>query len=109
MKSKENRMSAISLSSLALSQPLSPTSTAPTGPNSTFWQKYLNERRPDVQQLKDALKSGNLSAAEQAYNNLVALGNNVLHRDNPFVRSDRALDFNAVGGALQNGDLAGAQ
>jgi hypothetical protein len=100
-------MSAISLSSI-VPQPLSTTPT-PTSPESTFLQKYFAERRPEVQQLSAALKSGNLSAAEQAYNNLVALGNNVLHKDNPFLRSDRALDFNAIGGALQNGDLAGAQ
>ena len=62
-----------------------------------------------MQQLKDALQSGNLAAAQQDYSNLVALGNNVLGKDNPFIRSDRALDFNAIGGALQNGDLAGAQ
>jgi hypothetical protein len=101
-------MSTISLSSLAVSQPLSTASTASTAPtdsNSTFWQKYLSERRPEVRQLNEALKSGDLSAAQQAYNNLVALGNEVLHKDNPFLRSDRALDFNAIGGALQNGDL----
>lgn len=101
-------MSAISLSSLA-SQPLSTTQTVSTDPKLTFWQKYIDERRPEVQQLNDALKSGDLAAAQQAYNNLVALGNNVLHKDNPFVRPDRSLDFNAIGGALQNGDLAGAQ
>jgi hypothetical protein len=72
-------------------------------------QNYYKERRPDILQLNKALKSGDLAAAQQAYNNLVALGNNVLHKDNPFLRSDRALDFNAIGGALQNGDLAGAQ
>jgi hypothetical protein len=105
---KEKIMSAISLSSI-VPQPLSTSPTVSADPKSTFWQKYLDERRPEVQQLKDALKSGDLSAAEQAYNNLVALGNNVLHKDNPFLRSDRALDFNAIGGALQNGDLAGAQ
>jgi hypothetical protein len=100
-------MSAISLSSL-VSQSLPPT-PASTSAESTFLQKYYKERQPDVLQLNEALKSGNLSAAEQAYNNLVALGNNVLHNGNPFLRSDRALDFNAIGGALQNGDLAGAQ
>jgi hypothetical protein len=98
-------MSAISLSSI-VPQPLS---TAPTDPKSTFLQKYFKERRSEVQQLKDALQSGDLAAAQQDYNNLVALGNKVLHKDNPFLRSDRALDFNAIGGALQNGDLDGAR
>lgn len=100
-------MSAISLSSI-VPQPLSTNST-PTNPKTDFFQKYFKERQPEVQQLNEALKSGDLAAAQQAYNNLVALGNKVLHRDNPFLRSDRALDFNAIGGALQNGDLAGAQ
>jgi hypothetical protein len=101
-------MSAISLSSI-VPQSLSTTQPISQDPKLTFWQKYINERRPEVQQLNDALKSGDLAAAQQAYNNLVALGNTVLHKDNPFVRSDRSLDFNAIGGALQNGDLAGAQ
>jgi len=105
---KEKIMSAISLSGI-VPQPLSTTQTVPIDPKLTAWQKYINERRPEVQQLDEALKSGDLAAAQQAYNNLVALGNTVLHKDNPFLRSDRALDFNAIGGALQNGDLAGAQ
>jgi hypothetical protein len=100
-------MSAISLSNIA-PQPSSTTLRVSTDPI-TFWQKYIAERGPEVQQLKEALQSGDLSAAEKAYNNLVALGNTVLHKDNPFVRADRALDFNAIGGALENGDLAGAR
>ncbi len=99
-------MSAISLSSLT---PQPSPAAPPTTPASTFWQKYLSERRPEVQQLKDALQSGDISAAQQDYKKLIALGNDVLGKDNPFVRSDRALDFDAVGGALQNGDLTGAQ
>jgi hypothetical protein len=101
-------MSTINVSNIAFPQPSSPTAQASSA-QSAFWQKYLSERRPEVQQLKEALKSGDLSAAQQAYNDLVALGNQVLHRDNPFLRPDRALDFNAVGGALQNGDLDGAR
>jgi len=100
-------MSAINVPNTALPQP---SSLAPPASTSrAFWRQYLSERRPEVQQLKEALKSGDLSAAQQAYNNLVALGNQVLGKDNPFLRSDRALDFNAIGGALQNGDLAGAR
>jgi hypothetical protein len=98
-------MSATSLSTIAIPQPSSTTSPIPI----TNLQTYFKERRADVQQLGKALKSGDLSAAQQAYNNIVALGNEVLHKDNAFLRSDRALDFNAIGGALQNGDLAGAQ
>lgn len=101
-------MSAINVSNIALPQPSSLAPQASTA-KSAFWQKYLSERRPEVHQLEEALKSGDLSAAQQAYNNLVALGNQVLHKDNPFLRRDRALDFNAIGGALQNGDLDGAR
>jgi hypothetical protein len=98
-------MSAISISSAAIPQPLS---TPPPNPTTSL-QTYFKERRAELQQLNDALKSGDLKAAQQAYNNIVALGNQVLHKDNAFLRSDRGLDFNAIGGALQNGDLAGAQ
>jgi len=100
-------MSTISLS--ALPQPTTSLDPQLATAKSTFWQEYISQRRPEVQQLQEALKAGDLSAAQQAYNNLVALGNQVLHRDNPFLRKDRALDFNAIGGALQNGDLNGAR
>ena len=94
-------MSAISIANL----PLSTTTTTPL----TSRQTYFKERAAEVKQLSEALKSGDLAAAQQDYNNIVALGNNVLHKDNPYLRTDRGLDFNAIGGALQNGDLAGAQ
>ena len=100
------------MSAISVSNPPQPTTSfnpQPITAKSAFWQEYISQRRPEVQQLKDALKAGDLSAAQQAYNNLVALGNQVLHKDNPFVRQDRALDFNAIGGALQNGDLNGAR
>jgi outer membrane protein assembly factor BamD (BamD/ComL family) len=59
--------------------------------------------------MQEALQSGNLSGAETAYNNLDSLANTVLHQNNPFVRSDRAADFSAIGGELQSGDLSAAQ
>jgi hypothetical protein len=94
-------MSAINITNI-------PPSTEPSTPITSL-PKYFKERRAEVQQLQEALKSGDLAAAQQDYNNIVALGNNVLHRDNPFIRSDRGLDFDAIGGALQSGDLAGAR
>jgi hypothetical protein len=100
-------MSATSIGSI-VPQTLS-TAPVPTNLRTDFWKKYTSERRPEVEQLNDALKSGDLAAAQQAYNNLVALGNKVLHKDNPFVRSDRSSDFNAIGAALKSGDLTGAQ
>jgi hypothetical protein len=99
-------MSAISLSNI-VAQPSSTSSAISHNP--TPWQKYLAERRPEVKQLQEALQSGNLSGAEAAYNNLVSLGKTVLHRNNPFVWTNRAADFSAIGGALQSGNLAAAQ
>jgi hypothetical protein len=99
-------MSAISLPSI-VAQPSSTTSAITHNP--TPWQKYLAERRPEVKQLQEALQSGDLSGAEAAYNNLVSLGKSVLHQNNPFVWTNRAADFSAIGGALQSGDLAAAQ
>jgi hypothetical protein len=94
-------MSGFGISSIATSQPtLNPATPLPS---------YFKERRAEVRQLNEALKSGDLAAAQQVYNNIVALGKQALHRDNPFLRADRALDFNAIGGALQNGDLNGAR
>lgn len=100
-------MSVTGISSLTVSHPLTTTPTATA--EGTFLQKYFKERRPEIQELRDALKSGDLTEARRAYNDLVALGNKVLHKDNPFLRADRALDFNAIGGALQRGDLDGAR
>ncbi|HXR17560.1 MAG TPA: hypothetical protein VN777_15310 [Terriglobales bacterium] len=101
-------MSAISSLSSTVSQPLSTTTPVTTNSKSAAWQEFVSQRRPEVQQLKDALQSGDLAAAQKDYNSLVALGNK-FNESNPFPRADRALDFNAIGGALQNGDLAGAQ
>lgn len=102
-------MSAFNIFNTAVSNPSNPVNPQPATDKTRFWQEYIAQRRPEVQELKKALDAGDLSAAQQAYNNLVALGNQVLHRDNPFLRQDRALDFNAIGGALQNGDLDGAR
>jgi hypothetical protein len=100
-------MSVSAISSLVVSQP---STTAPTSTtDKTFLKAYFKERQPEIQALQSALKSGDLSAATKAYNDLEALGNTVLHKDNPFLRANRALDFNAVGGALQRGDLDGAR
>jgi len=94
-------MSSINLSNL----PLSTTSPNPV----TSLQTYFKERRPEITQLGEDLKAGNLTAAQQDYNNLVALGNKLIDKANPFLRSDRGADFSAIGSALQSGDIAGAQ
>jgi hypothetical protein len=93
------------MSAISLNIPSSTSSSV----HITATPNYFKERRAEMEQLNDALKSGNLASAQQDYNNLVTLGKNGLQRDNPFYRSDRGLDFNAIGGALQNGDLTGAQ
>jgi len=95
----------ISSSLVAQSSTTTPIATSPKA----FLQAYLKERRPEIRELQDALKSGDLNAASKAYNDLVALGQKDLGKDNPFLLANRALDFNAIGGALQRGDLDGAR
>ena len=60
-------------------------------------------------ELAQALKSGDLTAARKAYNELVALGRKELGRDNPFLAAFRARDFNNLGGDLLRGDLDSAR
>jgi hypothetical protein len=73
-------------------------------------QSYFQTRNSDVQQLGQALQSGNLSAAQTAYNNITSLGQNgPFANGNAFRVPQREQDFDAIGQALQNGDLAGAQ
>jgi len=100
------------MSIAAISAGVSPqVPQASTSPSSS-WKEFLKERKADLNQLGDALQSGNLNGAQQAYSDLVTLAKQLGNRGNgvnPFLRSDRQLDFNAIGGALQNGDLAGAE
>ncbi len=71
-----------------------------------FWQ----QRRAGLDQLGQALLAGNADAAQQAFDALVALGQNgPLRNGETFHRADRAQDFTAIGQALASGDLAGAQ
>ena len=63
-----------------------------------------------MQQLGQALSSGNLAQSQVAYNNITALGQGgPFANGNPFRVSQREQDFTAIGQALQSGDLAGAQ
>lgn len=81
-------------------------------PQSIFQQlqSFRAQRKTDLVQLGKALQSGDVNAAQQAFDALVALGQNSPFRSpGPFRRADRAQDFAAIGQALQNGDLAGAQ
>jgi hypothetical protein len=73
-------------------------------------QSFYQNRGADIRQLGSALQSGDLNAAQQAYNTLASLGQDgPFANSEPFVRADRAKDFQAIGQALQSGDLAGAR
>jgi hypothetical protein len=73
-------------------------------------QSFFQTRTSDVQQLGQALSSGNLSAAQTAFSNLTTLGQSgPFASGDTFRNSQREQDFNAIGQALQNNDLAGAQ
>ena len=73
-------------------------------------QTFYQTRQSDLQTLGSALQSGDLTAAQQAYSQLVSLGQSgPFGSTQPFQRSDRASDFAAIGQALSSGNLAGAQ
>lgn len=73
-------------------------------------QAYRQQRQADVAQLGQDLQAGNLSAAQQDFAALTALGQSGPNKSGqPFQRADRTQDFQAIGQALQSGDLAGAQ
>jgi hypothetical protein len=72
--------------------------------------QYYQTRQSDLQQLGQDLGAGNLNAAQADFNNIVTLGQSgPFPNGEPFLINQREQDFNAVGQALQNGDLAGAQ
>ncbi len=74
-------------------------------------QNYQQQGRADVKELAAALKSGNLGAAKQAFNDLTSLAKNPPLRNTDGARPNPQLvqAFEAIGQALQADDLAGAQ
>jgi hypothetical protein len=63
-----------------------------------------------VQQLGQALQSGDLAGAQSAFNAIQTLGQSgPFANSEPFRNTQREQDFAAIGQALQSGDLAGAQ
>jgi len=88
-------------------------STSGTSPANSIYdqlQTYRQDRQADLQQLSKDLAAGNLTAAQQDYQTLVALGQNGPSKNgNVFGNSQREQDFSAIGQALQSGDLTGAQ
>ena len=97
-------MSVTGISSLGSTLP---SSTPPAAPITK--KEYFAERNADVAQLNKDVQAGDLSAAQQDYANIVALGKQDIGKNNPYYHADRAMDFNAIGGALENGDLSGAK
>jgi hypothetical protein len=93
--SEETLMSTSAVSSSSLNQQL---------------QQYFQTRQSDLQQLGQALGSGDLARAQTAFNNIVTLGQSgPVPGGDPFFINQREQDFTAIGQALQSGDLAGAQ
>ena len=73
-------------------------------------QSFYQTRQSDLKQLSSALQSGDLNGAQQAYKALAVLGESgPFANSEPFGKSSRAQAFDAVGEALQAGDLARAQ
>jgi hypothetical protein len=70
---------------------------------------YFHQRRADLQQLSKDLQAGNLTAAQQDYQAIQTLAQGGGFSGNAFKVGPRQQDFAAIGQALQNGDLAGAQ
>jgi len=70
-------------------------------------QSLFQQRRADFQQLSQALQSGDLSGAQQAFNALSTLQSSGRSRGQN--NSQLSQDFSAIGQALQSGNLAGAQ
>lgn len=87
-------------------------STAAVSSTSIFQelQSFYQTRQTDLKQLGSDIQSGNLSAAQQDFQNLAVLGENgPFANSEPFSNSTRANTFNALGEALQGGNLAQAQ
>jgi len=85
--------------------------TAPVSTNSLHQElvQYFQQRRADVQQLGQDLKTGDLAGAQQEYQAIQNLAQNGPFKNgDAFIRSDRQQDFSAVGQALQSGDLTAA-
>ena len=64
---------------------------------------FHQTRSSDLKQLSQALQSGDLNGAQQAFDALVTLGQGgPFSNAEPFRRSDRVADFNAVGNTIIN-------
>jgi len=87
-------------------------STTPVVSNSIHQelQSFFDHRRSGLQQLAKDPQSGDLTAAQQDYQELVTLGQSGPFADGgPFAVARREQDFENIGAALLSGDLAGAK
>jgi hypothetical protein len=86
------------------------TAAVPSSSISQELQAYFQQRGSDQKALGQALKSGDLAAAQKEFDAIQSLGQSgPFANGNPYIRAQRQQDFAAVGQALQAGDLAGAQ
>ena len=87
-------------------------STAAVSTSSIFQElkSFYHQRSADLQQLGQALQSGDLAGAQQEFNTIQSLGQSgPFASGNAFKAFRREQDFAAIGQALQSGDLGGAQ
>ena len=83
--------------------------------DNSYWQSMQttnNQRRQDVKALGDALKNGDLSAAQSAFDNLKSLGGPQPPQAAASQSSSQGSGTNplqSLASALQSGDLSGAQ
>ena len=88
---------------------MSTTAVSSTSINQRIHQ-FFHTRQSDLQQLRQALSTGDLAGAQAAYSNIVTLGKNgPFAGGDPFKLTPREQDFKAVGQALQAGDLGAAK
>lgn len=86
------------------------TSVVSTSSLNQQLHEYFQTRQSDLNQLGQALSSGNLDAAQTSFNSIVSLGQNgPFPQGEPFVNQQREQDFTAIGQALQSGNLQGAE
>jgi DNA-binding FadR family transcriptional regulator len=83
---------------------ISPTCSISSSQSSTL-QTNFQQRRQAFQQLSQALQSGDLKQAQQAYSTLTQY----MPASGPANNSQVSQDFQAIGKALQSGNLADAQ
>ena len=84
-----------------------------TNANQTDWQTTMAQRKQYFNQLNQALQSGDLAGAQNAYASLQQLTPNGSQNSTTTTgaagTSSTQSDFSALGQALQSGDLTGAQ